>query len=873
MQRRISGGGTQWTLIDGGPESAIYRSTDAGATWAKVSSGLPAEDLGRITFAPSANNPALVYASVEAANHKSGIFRSNDFGSSWELRSAVEFAGMYFGRIYADPHNADRVYFMNVRMSVSDDGGKTLRPLGERSKHSDNHVIWIDPRDANHYLVGCDGGLYESYDRAANWSFKSNLPLGQFYDVTTDNQAPFYNVYGGTQDNSSVGGPARTRSANGITNADWFVTQGGDGFQSRVDPEDPNTIYAELQYGVLVRFDKRTGERLGIQPEPGAGEEPLRWNWDSPIMISPHQHTRIYFGSNKLFRSDDRGDTWKTVSPDLTQKIDRNTLPVMGKIWGPDAVAKNSSTAFYSNISTLAESPKKEGLLYVGTDDGWIQVSEDGGGHWRKSNDFPGVPEHSYVSRIMASQYNANTVYSAIENHQNGDFHPYLLKSDDAGKTWHSIRGDLPEGGAVYALAEDHKNANLLFAGTEYGLYFTIDGGHKWTRLKSGLPTVAVRDIAIQKQQDDLVVGTFGRGVYILDDYSILRTLTPELLTRDTLLFPVRDVPMYVQAVPYGGRGKGWQGDAFFSADNPPYGATVTYYLKTPLRTRAEQRREKEKKGVVTYPTAEEFRAEATEEPPAIVVTVSDSAGHPVRRLTAPASAGLHRITWDLREPAPVLSRPAPPDAEEDDDFFGGPTGPTIMPGKYQVSLARRVDGVLTPVPGTSSFTVSVPGTAAMNQQDRSTLVSFQEKVSRLQRAVMGAVESANALKTNVAAMRRALYETPGASTELINTATAIQKRNEDILRELRGDVVLRAHDENTGPSISERVMEIVSGQRMSTALPTQTQLKDYEIASSQFTTVLAQLKSLASGDVKKLEDALEAAGAPYTPGRTIEFK
>ena len=861
----------QWTLVDGGPESAIYRSTDAGATWTKITAGVPAEDLGRITFAPSPKDPAVVYASIEGANHKSGIFRSTDFGASWELRSAIEFAGMYFGRIYADPHAVDRVYFMNVRMSVSDDGGKTLRPLGERSKHSDNHVIWIDPRDANHYLVGCDGGVYESYDRAVTWAFKSNLPLGQFYDVTTDNQAPFYNVYGGTQDNSSVGGPARTRNANGITNADWFTTQGGDGFQSRVDPEDPNTIYAELQYGVLVRFDKRTGERMGIQPQPGATEEPFRWNWDSPLMISPHKHTRIYFASNKLFRSEDRGDTWKAISPDLTQKIDRNTLPVMGKIWGPDAVAKNTSTAFYSNISTLAESPKKEGLLYVGTDDGWMQVSEDGGGHWRKSNDFPGVPEHSYVSRIVASQFDTNTVYSALENHQNGDFQPYVLKSSDAGKTWRSIRGDLPAG-AVYALAEDYKNPNLLFAGTEYGLYFTIDAGTHWTKLKSGLPTIAVRDIAIQKQQDDLVLATFGRGIYVLDDYSILRTMTPELLTRETLLFPVRDVPLYVQSTPYGGRGKGSQGEAFFTAENPPYGAAITYYLKTPLRTRAERRRELEKKQTVPYPTAEEFRAEASEEPPAMIVTISDSEGRPVRRLTAPATAGLHRVTWDLGEPAPVLARPAPPEAEED-EFSGSPSGPAVMPGKYQVSLARRVDGVLTPVPGSYSFTVAVPGATATTQQDRSTLVTFQQKVARLQRAVMGTIESGNTLKANLATMKRALYETPGASTALINSASTLEKRNEELLLELRGDVVLRAHDENTAPAISERVMEIVSGQRMSTSPPTQTQIQDYEIASAALTKVLAQWKTLVTVDVKKLEDAMEAAGAPYTPGRMIEFK
>jgi len=842
-----------WTLIDGGPESAIYRSTDAGATWSKVTASLPTEDLGRITFAPSPKDPALVYASVEAANKKSGIFRSTDFGSSWELRAPLEFAGMYFGRIYADPHAADRVYFMNVRMSVSDDGAKTFHPLGERFKHSDNHVIYVDPRDAAHYIVGCDGGVYESSDRAQTWNFKSNLPLGQFYDVATDNQAPFYYVYGGTQDNSSVGGPARTRNASGITNADWFVTQGGDGFHTRVDPEDPNTVYAELQYGVLTRYDRRTGERQGIQPQPGPEDEPNRWNWDSPLLISPHNHTRIYFAAQKLFRSDDRGNIWRAISPDLTQRIDRNKLPVMGRIWGPDAVAKNTSTAFYSNISTLAESPKKEGLLYAGTDDGWIQVSEDGGGHWRKSNDFPGVPERSYVSRVLASQHDANTVYASLENHQSGDFTPYLLRSTNAGKSWTSLRGDLPANGAIYAIAEDPKIPNLLFAGTEYGLYFTSNGGTNWTRLKSGLPTIAVRDLAIQKQQDDLVIGTFGRGIYILDDYSVLRTPAKE-----TTLFPVRDAPLYVQAAPYGGGRKGNQGEAFYSADNPPYGAVLTYYLKSNLQTRAEKRRVAEKAGLLTYPDAEALRAEAGEEPLAVILTIADAANKPVRRLTGPATAGYHRITWDLREPAPVLGRPQRAEPDEDESSNPQPTGPSVLPGKYQVSLSQRVDGVITPITGTMRFNVTGQGAGE--------LTSFQQKVAKLQRQVVAALETANSLKQSLATIKRALYETPGASTALINTATALDKRTDDILLALRGDLVLRAHDENTLPSISERVQSIQTTQRMSSANPTATQQKDFEIATAALAVQQAKLKVLAVTDVKAIENELDQLGAPYTP-------
>ncbi|HEV3115575.1 MAG TPA: hypothetical protein VGY58_00890, partial [Gemmataceae bacterium] len=433
-----------WTLIDGGPESALYRSTDGGATWNQLKSGLPTGELGRIGLAMAPSNPDVIYAIIESTEKKGGIFRSTDLGVTWEKRNDFDAQAQYYAHMVVDPKNPDRLYVMSVYLQVSDDGGKTLRGLGERWKHVDNHEIWIDPGATNYYLVGCDGGVYESFDQGEHWKFISNLPITQFYDVAADDAAPFYHVYGGTQDNFTLGGPARTRSVHGITNADWFVTQGGDGFHSRVDPKDPNTVYSEAQYGALVRYDRHTGEAMGIQPQPGKDEPPLRWNWDSPLIISPHLHTRLYFAGNKLFRSDDRGDTWKAISGDLTRQIDRNQLPVMGKIWSVDAVSKSVSTSFYGNITALAESPKKEGLIYAGTDDGLIQVTQNGGASWTRIEKFPGVPERTYVSRLLASQHDANTVYAAFDNHKSADFAPYILKSADAGKTWKAIKGDLP---------------------------------------------------------------------------------------------------------------------------------------------------------------------------------------------------------------------------------------------------------------------------------------------------------------------------------------------------------------------------------------------------------------------------------------------
>jgi len=867
-----------FTFIDGGPESAIYKSTDAGATWNKLKAGLPTVDMGRIGLAISPVDTNIVYATVEAADGKGGIFRSTDRGGSWERRNPFDTGAMYYGHIFADPKEVDRIYVMNVFILVSDDGGRTLRRLGEKDKHVDNHVIWIDPNDNKHYIVGCDGGVYESFDRAANWQFRSNLPLGQFYDVSVDNATPFYNVYGGMQDNFNVGGPSRTRSASGIVNADWFVTQGGDGFRAQADPEDPNTVYAELQYGVLVRFDKRTGERMGIQPTERPGEEPLRFNWDSPFIISPHSHTRLYFAADRLYRSDDRGDTWKVISAELSRGLDRNKLPVMGKVWGPDAVAKHTSTDPFGNSSALSESPKQEGLIYVGTDDGLIQVTEDAGKNWRKLESFPGVPDMTYVSRLLASQHDANTVYAAFENHKRSDFAPYLFKSTDRGKSWASIKGNLPANGPALAIAEDHVNPDLLFVGTEFGLFFTIDGGKKWIQLKGGLPTISVRDLAIQKRENDLVVGTFGRSVYILDNYTPLRTLKPDMLSREAMLFPVKDSMMYIQSQPLGGRGKSFQGEAYYTADNPPFGASLTYYLKEAPKTRKQRRQEAEKEAEksgkpLPYPAMSELSAEQEEEAPETFFTIKDPEGRVVRILNAVAAPGMNRVSWDLRYPAPALAPSRPMDEGEEDPFAEPPGGPLVMPGKYSVTLSKRINGVTTQVSGPQEFNVYVEGQASMPAPDRAALVEFQQKVARLQRAATGALETANQLKSRLAQIKRALHETPAAEARLTDDASSIEKRTNDILRALRGDTALQARQETLPPSIIQRIGTIVSDQRMSTSPPTQTQKDHYAAAAQEFERVLGQLRSLIEGDLARLEKAMEAAGAPWTPGRIPEWK
>ena len=863
-----------FTLIDGGPESAIYKSADAGVTWNKLKSGLPTVDMGRIGLAVSGVDPSVVYATIEAADGKGGIFRSNDRGATWERQNEFDVGAQYYARIFTDPKNVDRIFVMNVSLRESLDGGKTLRKVNENNHHGDNHAIWIDPDNTKHWLLGSDGGMYETWDDAKSWEFKANLPTVQFYDVTVDNALPFYNVCGGTQDNFSWCGPARTRNINGIMNSDWFVTTGGDGFRSVVDPVDANTIYSESQYGVLVRYDKPTGQELVLQPREGKGELPLRWNWDSPVIISPHSHTRLYFAANKLFRSDDRGDTWRAISGDLTRQIDRNKLPVMGKVWDPDAVAKNGSTSLYGNIVALSESPKKEGLIYVGTDDGLIQVTGDDGQNWTKYEKFSGIPDTTYVSRLAASQHDANMVYAAFDNHKNEDFKPYLLKSTDAGKTWISIAGNLPENGSVLAFAEDPVNANLLFAGTEFGAFFTIDGGQKWVQLKGGLPTIAVRDMVMQSREGDLVIATFGRGFYVLDDVSALRQIKAESVEQAAALFPMRDSLLYMERHPLGEPKKGFQGDAFYTADNPPYGAVFTAFLKETLKTKKEKRQEAEKEAAkknqtLPYPPNDELRAEAEETKPEVYFVVYDELGAAIRRVEGSIESGFQRTPWDLRYPAVSLRE----HTEEGEGYPpAGAQGPLVISGSYSVRMFQKVNGAVTELSGAQNFKIVTEGAASMSATDRGAQEEFQREVARLYRAVSGALHTSDEVEERLKAIRGALRETPAVEKQLGAVADAIEQTNRGILRALRGDTEMQKRNESVPTSINERVTAILEGERFSLAKPTQTHVDDYSIAATEFAEQLGKLHILVEVDLAKLEKDMEAAGAPWTPGRVPEW-
>ncbi len=863
-----------WTLHDGGPGSGIYKSVDGGDTWKKLSNGLPGVHMGRIGLAIPEGKGDRIYAIVEAQHDASGVYVSENAGATFEKRSGyVSTSPQYYQELVADPHDPDRVYSLDTYLQVSEDAGRTWRQAGEDDKHVDNHALIIDPADADHLIIGSDGGLYESYDRAKTWAFKPNLPVAQFYRVCVDDAEPFYNVYGGTQDNNTLGGPSRTSSASGIVNADWFVTVGGDGFVSRVEPGNPDIVYSEWQHGGLIRFDRATGENIDIKPRSKPGEEGLRWNWDSPLIISPHSPTRLYFAAQRLFRSDDRGDSWTPVSEDLSRRLDRDTLQVMGRYWSIDAVAKHNSTSIYGNIVALDESPLVAGLLYVGTDDGLVQVSEDGGATWRRETTFPGVPELTYVTCLAASRFEPDTVFATFGNHKMGDFRPYVLRSKDRGRTWTSIASDLPERGNVWSLAQDHVRSDLLFVGTEFGLWTSLDGGGKWRRMSNGLPPIPVRDIAVQRRENDLVLATFGRGFYVLDDYSPLRAFDAEFAAAKARSLPVKAAPLYVPSRPLGGRGRGFQGATYYTAPNPPFGATFRLHLNGDYKSLRSKRREADKKAEaeskpVSRPTFAELRAEDREERAQVIFEVADASGAIVRRIVKDASDGMIRAEWDLRRTA----------TDAVTSGGGEPHGAGLVPpGAYVVQAFLKPagptdSGVREPLGLPQSFEVVRLYEGAAPAQDPTILAAHFAKTERLSRAASGASAALAGLAKDVAALRRALKAAPASDAATAAALRALEIKVEDLGFDLSGDPLPESKNFAPTPSIAERVRQAGSAFGSTTYGPTKADRAEYDLAATAFEIWLAEFK-LAEAEARRLSRQVDGAGAPWSPGRPLDWK
>jgi photosystem II stability/assembly factor-like uncharacterized protein len=853
-----------WVLIDGGPESGIHKSTDGGKTWKAINRGLPGGDKGRIGLAISPINPEVVYAIVEAVGDQSGFYRSANRGETWTRMSGyVSSSPQYYNEIVACPHNFDRVYSLDTYNQISEDGGKTFVALGEADKHVDNHALVIDPDDADHLICGCDGGVYETWDRGKTYDFKANLPITQFYKVAVSNEKPFYFVYGGTQDNATQGGPSQTNNTHGIRNSDWFITVFGDGFDPAVDPEDPDTIYSQWQYGGLVRYNRKTGESVDIKPQPETDTPPLRWNWDSALLISPHNHERIYYGSQILFASDDRGNNWKAISPDLSRNMDRNKLKVMGRVWGVDSVAKNDSTSQYGTIVSVSESPLVEGLIYAGTDDGMVQITEDGGENWRGVSKFGTleIPEYGYINDIEADLHDENTVYVAVNNHKRGDFRPYILKSTDRGKSWENITGDLPERGSVYTVKQDHVNANLLFCGTEFGCFATLDGGQKWIKLGSGLPTVAIRDIEIQREENDLVLASFGRGFFILDDYSPLREVNEELLKKDAMM-PIKKALIYEMAAPLAGGGRAFQGANFYIAPNPEYGVTFTYHLKDSLKTKKDERQSNDKKLAAAgkdnaYPTWDEFKVEDREVSPRVELNIRDRDGKLVNRVNGSTSQGLHRANWNLRHAG-----------------VGRGGGPLAIPGTYTVDVTKTVDGETTELIAATEFEIEPLTFAETSEPDREAIMDFVRQAQELSKSVRGATSVADQAKEQLEAIKTVVRRSMTLDPAIEKEVRDLELKLMDIMEKFDGDPTQPRRNEPAAPGINSRIRTMMSGAMGSTEGPTGTHRRQYEIAAEQYQAVVGELEDLVENLIPKLNEKLDAAGAPWTPGRKIpDFK
>jgi photosystem II stability/assembly factor-like uncharacterized protein len=856
-----------YTLIDGGPEGGIYKTENGGKDWRKINKGLTGGDKGRIGIAVSPVDGNYVYAIVEAEKEKGGFYRSTNKGESWEkMNSFVSGSPQYYQELIADPKDKDCVYAMDTYARYTMDGGKTFTKFNYTSKHVDDHALWIDPNNTNHLLNGCDGGVYESWDKAKTWDYKANLPLSQFYRVAVDNDLPFYNVYGGTQDNNSVGGPSQTINAHGIRNSDWFITQGGDGFESQVDPTDPNTVYAQAQYGWLARYNKATGLGVDIRPSEPDNGEAYRWNWDAPLLISPHNSKRLYFAANKLFRSDDRGDNWKVISPDLTRQINRNELKIMGKIQSPEAVAKNASTSIYGNIVSFDESPKKEGLLYVGTDDGLMQISEDGGNNWTKVSTFAGVPETTYVSCIKASQYDENIVFASFDNHKRGDFKPYILKSTNKGKTWTSIANNLPEGEVVWSIAQDHVDADLLFAGTEYGIYVSINGGKNWVKMNSGLPSIAVRDIDIQKRENDLVIATYGRGFYILDDYSPLRELKKAIQEEKNYIFALQPTLMFVPSHPIGWRKKGHFGDNFYVADNPQYGAVFTYYIDESYESLKSKRKKEEKKKfknneVISYPSIEEFKKEDKELDAYMLFTIKDKNGDIVKKLKSPISKGLHRIAWDYRYKGIY---PTSAKAKKNNLASQG-QGRPAMPGTYTIEMAKVINESITPIGNKQSFVVK--SLYNNRQQANPELSKFYTKMESVAKT-FGTITSRLSTQEKQLDLIIASFKVNSNNPEQWIKQALSAKNNIDSLKTIiYGDKAISSRFEAAAPGLQNRLYSAIYEIWNNPEGLTGTHRKDVEIVESHNESILKDLKENQIV-IDKLNQELDRIGAPFTPGR-----
>ena len=813
---------TAWGFSGGGPGSGLYKTTDGGDNWRRLGGGLPESPLGRIGLDIYRSDPRIVYALVQ--HREGGVFRSQDRGETWIKVNDLNPRPMYYSQIRIDPSDAQRIYVLGGPFYSSEDGAKTftqntdMTPTYDVGVHGDHHELWIDPNNSRHLILGGDGGLYFTWDRSKTWDKVNNIPIAQFYSIGVDMQKPYF-VYAGAQDTHSWGGPSATRSQIGILNSDWYQINFGDGMYQRIDPTDPNTVYTESQGGNIVRFDRRSGARKTIKPEPGPGEDPYRFHWTSPIEISPHDASMIYLGGNRLFLSKDRGESW-TATEDLSLGGDRSALPIMGIVPDENTLSRNDGVSTWGTITTVAESPVTAGLILVGTDDGLVQLSRDGAKTWTSlEGRFPGLDGTSAtVSRVLTSHSSANRAYASFDRHQTNDFAPYIFTTDDEGESWRSISSNLPAAGWVNVLVEHHQNHNLLFAGTETGLFVSVDRGGHWTRLRGNFPTVPVDDLKIHPRDNDLVVGTHGRSIYVLDDISPLAQLTPEVLSSSAHLFDLRPATevLYWKNESYGGQRQ-------YVGTNPPDGSSVAYFL-----------------GEGT-----DGQAAACGE---VSLNVRDTNGNILRQLPASHDPGVNRIVWDFRTDPP--------------EGVAGSRGPQVPPGEYTLELTA-CDQVQQ-----KSLQVLMDPVVEISQQELQARYQFLLELNRFRGTVAKLISASERVVEDVEGFlnRQGLEDLPeplsAAAQEVVREATRIRTslggrggrrggRNPNI-RALAG----RLFGELDGDAVRQGTF----------AGPTMTQKARHASMNNQLDLELAALNIVLEESVPDLNRQISAANLPWIP-------
>ncbi len=862
---------TPFGFNGGGPDAAIYKTTDGGATWKKLTKGLPYEnggDTGRIGLDIYRKDPNVVYAVVQ--HEKGGTFRSEDKGETWKKMGDTNPRPSYYSQVRVDPNNDLRIWELGAQMFYSEDGGKKFATDRVKGIHGDFHAMWIDPADSNHIITGSDGGIHWSYDNGRTWDFVNTIAIGQFYEIGLDNERP-YHVCGGLQDNGSWCGPSQTLTRDGIVNADWTVIHGGDGFYAQVDPVEPWIVYTESQDGFLARRDLRTAQERSIKPEAKAGEPHYRFQWNSPVAVSAHEHTTIYYGGNYLFKSTDCGDTWTRLGGELTTPVDRNKLQIFNKTPDKSTLSRHDGVEEYPTITTLSESPLTANVLWVGTDDGNLQVTRDAGKTWKNvATRVPGLPKSTYVSRVAASKFGEGTAYATFDGHRTDDYGIYVFVTTDYGENWKAIRNGIPDSaGSVHVIREHPRNQNLLFVGAEFGLWISWDRGANWTPLKNNFPTVPVDDIAIQARENDLVLATHGRSIWVFDDLTPIEKMDGTVLGSDLTFFTPR------AATTWHLRQRRWSaGQKMFTAKNPPYGAILNYYVKDAVPPEAPKTEKSDKDKTV----ADDKEKKPTPEPKkegVVKISVAGKDGKVLREFDGPAAAGVNRTNWDLR-----YDPTAEPTEEQKEavaaGYGTGPRGPLVEPGEYTVKIKAGAKEA------TQKVVVEEDPRLQISAEDRAVRRAAIDQLYTLAKTAAKDRKTIQGLKDALKAARDK-WKADANKPDATKIPDEIQKAADELQKKVDGVAAKFAREQqglgNAGPPfewkpdpLPDQTQDLLEDLDGFAAAPGNQQREKLAELAPLVSDASAQVKKLVEEDLPALNKKMNDAGIPHiVPSATQE--